>query len=139
MNFADILDRLEGVKRTGNDRAVAKCPAHNDRSPSLSIRETEDGTILVKCFAGCGAADVVAAIGMELSDLFPEKPTHHARPKRPGHWHAAREALRVLHGEVLIVAFAALDISKGKRLTIQDADRVVVAASKIREARELCR
>jgi DNA primase len=67
-----ILDRLQGVKRVGK-RWVARCPAHDDKDPSLSLREADDGRVLLHCFAGCPAYDVVTAVGLELSDLFPEK------------------------------------------------------------------
>lgn len=66
-----ILDRLQGVKRIGK-RWVATCPAHEDKSPSLSLTEAQDGRVLLHCFAGCSAFDVVSAVGLELSDLFPE-------------------------------------------------------------------
>jgi hypothetical protein len=50
----------------------ACCPAHDDISPSLSIREVDDGRILIHCFSGCEVHSVVAAVGLELSDLFPK-------------------------------------------------------------------
>jgi len=139
MDFEDFLTHLEGVKRTGNDRAVAKCPSHGDKTPSLSLRVTGDGTILLKCFAGCGVADVVHAIGLELADLFPNHSPHNKKSIKPNHWHAAREALKTLHKEVLIVAIAAADIAKGRTLSQEDADRIAEAAVKLREAAELCR
>lgn len=49
---------------------MARCPAHDDQKASLSIGEGTDGRILVKCFAGCLAEDIVAACGLKLSDLF---------------------------------------------------------------------
>lgn len=70
---AKLLDRLQGVRQSGPGRWLAKCPAHEDRSPSLSVRELDDGTALIKCFGGCGAADVLAAVGLELKDLFPRR------------------------------------------------------------------
>jgi hypothetical protein len=76
MSIDTLLSRLEGAKSVGHGKWIAKCPAHDDRSPSLAVREIEEGRILVHCFAGCGAADVVAAIGLALSDLF-EKPLYH--------------------------------------------------------------
>ncbi len=63
-----LLARLEAVRRTGPDRWLARCPAHEDRRPSLSIREGDDGRVLIYDFAGCGAADVVAALGLDLAD-----------------------------------------------------------------------
>ena len=74
MTAEEMLSRLEKVKRTGPGRWIARCPAHDDKDPSLSIRELDDGGFLLHCFASCGVDDVVAAIGIELSDLFPEKP-----------------------------------------------------------------
>ncbi len=49
------------------------CPAHDDRSPSLSIAAGDDGRVLVHCHAGCSAEAVVQAIGLEMADLFPDR------------------------------------------------------------------
>lgn len=46
-----LLDPLEKVKKTGTDRWIARCPAHADKSPSLSIRYADD-RILLHCFGG---------------------------------------------------------------------------------------
>lgn len=70
-----VLSRLKGVKKDGKGWK-ALCPAHNDRKPSLKIDETEDGRILLKCFAGCGIENIVAAIGLKMSDLYPEGPSN---------------------------------------------------------------
>ncbi len=66
-----VLGRLEGVRKTSNDWS-ARCPAHDDQRPSLSVAEADDGRCLVHCFAGCAAEAVVTAIGLELADLFPD-------------------------------------------------------------------
>ena len=65
-----FLEKLQGVKRTGNGKYVSKCPAHADRSPSLSIKETESGDVLFHCFAGCTFGDVLAALSLRASDCF---------------------------------------------------------------------
>lgn len=49
MPIVKILPRLEKVKRAGPDKWLAKCPAHDDKRPSLSIREAEDHKVLLKC------------------------------------------------------------------------------------------
>src|SRR5262245_42229109 len=41
---------------------MAPCPAHDDRTPSLSIRDADDGKLLVRCHAGCDQARVIAAL-----------------------------------------------------------------------------
>ena len=60
-----------GVRPRGTQSCQALCPAHNDRSPSLSVNPHRDGTgIVVTCHAGCNARDIVAAVGLTISDLF---------------------------------------------------------------------
>lgn len=78
----NLLSNLDKVKRTGNGSFQACCPAHADRSPSLRIRELEDGRILIHCFAGCEAHDVLAAVGMDMSDLYPPREIQQGRPER---------------------------------------------------------
>lgn len=63
-----LLSRLSGVRRTRNGW-TARCPAHNDRRPSLSIAVTDTGRILLHCFADCTPEAVLAAVGLHWSDL----------------------------------------------------------------------
>jgi len=69
----DLLSRLEAVTPAGNGRWKARCPAHDDRNPSLSITAGDDGTALVRCWAGCTTESVCESIGLTLSDLFPDR------------------------------------------------------------------
>jgi hypothetical protein len=66
------LIELTGAKPNGEKNFLGKCPAHDDRTPSLSIKEGANGQALVKCFAGCSPAAICAAIGLTVRDLFPE-------------------------------------------------------------------
>jgi 5S rRNA maturation endonuclease (ribonuclease M5) len=66
---ADLLGRFERVKRAGADKWTARCPAHDDRTPSLSIRRTDDRWLL-KCHADCETADVLDAARLTYGDLF---------------------------------------------------------------------
>jgi len=68
MRLEEFLLRLEGVKKM-KDGYIARCPAHEDRNPSLSITE-RDGKILLHCFAGCTPDEIVSALGLEMKDLF---------------------------------------------------------------------
>lgn len=68
MTLDAVVSRLSNAKRTGKS-FKALCPAHDDKSPSLSVAE-KDGKILVKCFAGCSTDAIVNAIGLEIKDLF---------------------------------------------------------------------
>jgi hypothetical protein len=58
---AEIAERLH-AKRTGKEW-LARCPAHDDRHPSLSIAEGDDGKVLLLCRSGCKAEAVCAAGG----------------------------------------------------------------------------
>jgi 5S rRNA maturation endonuclease (ribonuclease M5) len=68
-----VLSNVRSVKKT-TDGWMARCPAHNDTNPSLSIAEAPDGRVLVHCFAGCATDDVLTELGLTLGDLFPGKP-----------------------------------------------------------------
>lgn len=63
-----ILSKLSRVKRQGRGW-VARCPAHEDTAPSLSIAEGRSG-VLLKCWAGCPTQTIVDALGLQWSDLF---------------------------------------------------------------------
>lgn len=64
-----VLKKLQGAKKMGEGRWQALCPAHEDRKPSLSITEAENG-VLLHCHAGCSPESVVQAVGLNMSDLF---------------------------------------------------------------------
>src|SRR5436190_8844752 len=80
MNTTALLDRLEGVRRSGQGWA-ARCPAHEDKNASLSVSEGRDGEVLVKCHAGCEVGEVVGALGLKTADLFADRPQPHAPPR----------------------------------------------------------
>ena len=76
-----IVGHFDDPKPNGT-RVMAKCSAHDDRKQSLSISLGDDGKVLVCCHAGCEAADIMAKVGLELKDLYPEKPR--ATPRTNG-------------------------------------------------------
>ncbi len=68
-----LLGRLEGVRRTGPDSWMARCPAHPDRNPSLSVA-LRNGRVLIHCFAGCAPEAVLQAVGLAWRDLRESDP-----------------------------------------------------------------
>ena len=83
MSAEELLSRLQQVRRNGSGW-VALCPAHDDRSPSLSVREGDGGRVLLHCHAGCTAEQVCAALGLTVRDLMPLRENErHAAPVRP--------------------------------------------------------
>ena len=79
MIAAELAERLS-ARKSGNGW-IANCPGHEDRIPSLSIREGRNGCILVKCHAGCTLDEIVAAAGLIKKDLFTDSPPPKLRPK----------------------------------------------------------
>jgi hypothetical protein len=93
----DLLGRLESVRRNGEGRWMAKCPAHGDKTASLSVRVGDDGKVLLHCFAGCRFTEIAAALSLEARQLFPAPTAPWApRPKRPDPDREAREFLEHL-------------------------------------------
>lgn len=84
MTTSEFLSRLDGVQPRGHGRWSARCPGHPDKSPSLSIREAEDGRILLYDFAGCSPREILSAIGLGFRDLFADSQVPSCvRPERP--------------------------------------------------------
>lgn len=135
MAVGDLLSRLDKVKPTGRGRWQACCPAHEDRSPSLSITEQPDGRVLVHCHAECPIDAVLGVVGLELSDLYPDKPIEHAkRVRRP---YNANDVLRAAAHEALVVTIAASRVAQGAELTAPERERLVTAAARLQRAVEI--
>ena len=141
MDVENLLANLHKVRRTGDGRWVACCPAHEDRSPSLSVRALEDGRTLIHCFAGCSIHSVVASLGIELSDLFPDKPDRAgwSGSKRIARPFSGEDALRCVAFEATLVTLVAGDIVAGKTPTESVLARVTLAADRISMAMEVVR
>ena len=137
MSAAALLGRLDKVRQTGPGRWVARCPGHDDRGPSLSIRELEDGRVLLHDFGqGCAVADIVGAVGLTLADLFPP----HLSPPGPGKPHRERQPfhprdiLRILAFEGALVALAAHDLLAGRQPSPEEVERLHLAADRLDDA-----
>lgn len=127
-----LLPRLNGVKATGPNRWIACCPAHADKAPSLAIRELEDGRMLIRCFAGCPTSDVLAAIGLEFSDLYPETDRYQVHPERRPF--PAADVLKCLAREALVVSIAGHALRESQPLSDPDYERLILAVERIQAA-----
>jgi hypothetical protein len=132
---ARLLDRLDGVRQTGPGRWLARCPAHEDHTPSLSIRDADD-RVLLHCFGGCDAGDVTAAIGLKLADLYDRPLDHHRPPTRSRI--PACDALQAIDGEALTAVIIAADMRQHREIDEATWERLALAAQRIGAARDVC-
>lgn len=135
MTTAALIERLQGVKQTGPDRWLARCPSHEDKRPSLSIRERGDGRTLVHCFGGCDADAVVTALGLQMSDLFPERLDSRTATRAPRI--PAGDILAAIAVEIEVVLIAAASLARGEPLIAEDHDRLRLAVKRLRSAVEV--
>lgn len=127
MSVDTVLSRLERVRRTGKDRWVARCPAHKDRTASLSLRELDDGRVLCHCFAGCEVGAVLGAVGLDLADLYP--PRDGAGAGRPSERRpfSVRDLIRALQSELSVVLVLLADMAAGRVASEADRRRAIKA------------
>lgn len=112
----DFLAKLQRVRATGINQVEASCPcsqhAHGDRNPSLSIGVTDDGRILLNCHVGCTAADIVAALGLQMKDLY--RPTNgNGHKPYTGNGHKPRKTYPTIDAAV---SAARWGVAKSKRI-----------------------
>lgn len=134
MNLDNILNKLTKVKRTGNDQFMACCPAHDDRTPSLAIKDAGDGKIIFNCLAGCAKENILGALGLGWEDIMPPKqPVQHSyKPTQQKIY--ATDALKAIQLEARIVMLAAFDLAKGMKASETDLERLKVAMERINTA-----
>lgn len=135
---APLLARLQGVRPAGPGRWNARCPAHQDKAPSLSIKETGE-RVLVHCFTGCDPSDVLTAVGLKWSDLYPDRWKCAAfRPNEAAAAYARRTLAAVdpLDIEREILRIAAADLRAGKDQSVEDRARVELAVLRLEAAQE---
>ena len=110
---AESIAQALGGHRTGATW-VARCPAHEDRKPSLSISSGNDGKVLVHCHAGCDQRDVIAILrqrglwettrtswgrfARKRKDRVPDEPDPDARKRSEtalAIWQASQPVVRI--------------------------------------------
>ena len=136
LNPQSLLASLKKVRSTGPGAWLACCPSHEDRSPSLSVRITQEGVVLLHCFAGCDVEEVAGAMGVDLTDLFPEDiqrdmvgPVKNPVP--------ARDILLALLDEVMVLEMVLHDREWAKPLSLTDIERAQTAVERIKAIRSM--
>lgn len=97
----------------------ARCPAHEDRRPSLSITEGDDGRTLIRCHAGCEVESICDSVGLRLADLMPDDPSTSTQPRptreKPQYRRQERDKPASKTYQTAKAAIEALERPRGKR------------------------
>jgi CHC2 zinc finger len=136
MSADALISRLDRVKCTKPGNWIACCPAHDDKHPSMTIRELEDGRVLVHCFSGCSVAQILACVELGFDALFPERATD-SRAQPQCRLFNAHDVLACLAEEALIVSVASSNLRAGMTLTPGDHERLWLASNRLDEGRRL--
>jgi hypothetical protein len=136
---ARLLSRLANVRETASSRWIASCPTsghpHGDRSRGLSIREVDD-RLLIYCHAGCGAAEILEALGLTLSHLYEQPLSQRSvgqiRPAIP-----ASDLLLILDHELTVIVLILDEIVTRRRVNEGQLERLTLAAARISKARDM--
>ena len=126
----NIVSRLFKAKKTGSDSWVACCPIHDDKNPSMTVREAENGKILIHCFAGCEINDILASIGLTIQDVMPDSAPDELRRSRKIPFSPA-DVLACAKSDALTIYLALCDLDKGVVLTQQQITNAKKAAGRI--------
>ena len=141
--FERVLARLDGVQRHGDDSARAFSPLGNKTSRSLSIGRGANGTVIMNDFAGHSVHDVLAAIGLTISDLFPQRDLRSMTREERSQLRQAsmiprwRSALEVLSHEATVLLIAADKMGNGDLLDDAELTRMRVVALKVFDCGEV--
>lgn len=129
MTVETLLSTLDKVRSTGRGRWIACCPAHEDKRPSMAIRELDDGRVLVHCFGGCDTESILGASGLTFADLMPEKLDNYVKGERRPF--PAVDVLRCIGFEALLTMVAARTVANGQKLAPADHARLLDGVARI--------
>ena len=135
MSVEVLLERLRKVRQSSPGKWVACCPAHEDGTPSLSIRECEDGRVLIHCFALCAPEAILSAVELSFLDVMPAKIGSMHSYRQASNRVSASDALGALCHESLVVAIIGADVLEKKEIDVETWERLSAAVERINAAR----
>lgn len=131
MKAEAFLARCTKTRETGRGTWIACCPGHDDNNPSMTVRELDDGRLLVHCFAGCSVEEILRSVGMDFDALFPDvrsKADYSPSIRRP---FPAADVLAALSTELGVVAIIAGDMEEKREVSEADIARLRLARQRI--------
>lgn len=136
MKVDRLLSGLRKVKQTARDEWVACCPSHDDKSPSLSIKETSEGMVLIHCFAGCSPLEVLGAVGMTFEDVMPERLGDPIKGFKKIPWNP-RTILEAMTSNAQLAAVLTTKAAF-EELSLAERDKLAEIAEEMKEGAALC-
>jgi hypothetical protein len=130
-----LLDRLPRVRQTRPDHYIAGCPCCQSRHGRPIKVTTANYRVLLHAFCGCTTGDVLAALGLNLADLFDTPLAHHNLPPIRGGFNA-RELIELVAHEATVAWILIVDAT-GRTLTEAEQTRLGQAAARIGTAKAL--
>jgi hypothetical protein len=103
----------------------------------LALRELDDGRVLVHCFAGCAAEDVLAAMGLTFEAVFPERAMDFGVTGQRRPWLPA-DVFEIARREITIAAVIASDMRLNRAISAADYERLFIAAARLQNIAEAC-
>lgn len=138
-----MLSLCQPYRKNGKRGYVCKCPAHEDNKPSLSVDVGRNGNVLLNCFGGCSALDVLQAVGLKMEDLFDNPPRENMTPaeRSEAHFRAMSTkwlaALDTLRKDAMMVSIAAGNLHQGNELSQEDRRALYRANKRIDNAYQI--
>lgn len=131
-----VLDLLTRVNQVRPGQWMAACPiCESKKGRPIAIKEAQDGRVLIHGFCGHETGEIVAALGLSITDLF-DKPLAHRLAPIKQHI-PARELLEIIDREALVIGMLALELKNDGDLWDEQWQRLATAAARIGRAREM--
>ena len=137
---------VTGLEARGSDRHVRiSCPACGTNTLKVSVSRADNGSVLLHAFCGHSSEEVMGALGLALSDLFPLRDLRSLTPDQRREFRQQAlmtkwlAALSVLDEETTVTLIAANQLSDQTILSETDTARLRLAAVRILEASEVLR
>jgi uncharacterized ParB-like nuclease family protein len=136
IQIEEIAERLNAKPTRGKTNAwTACCPAHADRSPSLSLKLATNGNILMYCFAGCSFVEICDSMGIDAGDLFQEKHVSKYDKTNKNKAYISGDAmLELLYKDVGFIEVFASALMRNETPTEKDYAILSAATNRIRDA-----
>jgi hypothetical protein len=97
----------------------------------LSIRETDEGSVLIYCFGGCSINSIVDSIGLDIAELYPPRKKSGKEPKKISKLFSSTQALQLLSKDSLLIILLGVDVIKGNPISQYDLDSCMKAVCNI--------